>query len=130
MSADGVLRLSRYDELLLSVLSDEWKTPVRVWRQIHELSDQHQEFMSCLGDVTMAQRLAAWASTDAVERALGPNPDRAMLASVYRLAKRGKQLQSGPLQLADAPRLPVGGTEAYAPGTPWVLLDDGKLVLT
>jgi hypothetical protein len=51
-----------------------------------------------------------------------------MTSSVYRLAERGMQLRSRLPQLADAPRLPVGGAEAYAPEAPWVLLDDGRLV--
>jgi hypothetical protein len=134
MGAERTLRLSRYDELLLTGgLSAEWKTPVKVWRHIHELSDPSWELMSCAGDVYMTHRLAAWASHDAgsaVERAPSTQPDHhsRMLSSVYRLTERGVELRAGLPQLADAPRLPIGGAEAYAPETPWVLLDDGRLV--
>jgi len=32
------------------------------------------------------------------------------------------------MQLADAPPLPVAGVDAYAPGSPWVVREDGRLV--
>jgi hypothetical protein len=51
-----------------------------------------------------------------------------MLSHVYRITERGMQLRAGLPQLADAPRLPVGGAEAYGPEAPWVVLDDGRLV--
>jgi hypothetical protein len=125
------LRLSRFDEVLFTALSAEWKTPVNVYVGIHKLNDPPWELMSCAGDRYMAQRLAAWADhgeSPAVERAPGPSPDILMKSSVYRLTERGMQLRAGLPQLADAPRLPVGGAEAYAPETPWVLLDDARLV--
>ncbi|WP_438023628.1 hypothetical protein [Sorangium sp. So ce233] len=51
-----------------------------------------------------------------------------MLSKVYRLTERGMRLRDKGLdQLTDAPALPIGGTEAYAPSAPWVLLDNGRL---
>jgi hypothetical protein len=130
MTAARSLRLSRYDELLLSALSAEWQTPVKVY--ISDVMQEHWEFIGCVGDLTTEDRLAAWAkhgSSPAVERAPGPrNPESPMPSSVYRLTERGMQLRAGLPELADAPRLPVGGAEAYAPEAPWVLLDDGRLV--
>jgi hypothetical protein len=131
MSAGRTLRLSRFDELLLSALSMEWKTPVKVF--VADLGEEWEELVSCTGDLGMAERLAYWARHDAgsaVERAPGPRPAEThgpMTSSVYRLTERGMQLRAALPRLVDAPRLPVAGTEAYAPGAPWVVLDDGKL---
>src|SRR5262249_32270941 len=123
------LHLSRYDELLLQALSARWKTPVKVY--ISDTIQQYREFFACVGDVTMTNRLMAWAEHDAgasVERAPRPRgPDYPMLSSVSRLTKRGKPLRARLPDLADAPRLPVGGAEAYAPEAPWVLRHDGRL---
>jgi hypothetical protein len=41
-----------------------------------------------------------------------------MVSSVDRLTKRGRQIRRELPQLADAPRLPVSGAEAYAPEAP------------
>jgi hypothetical protein len=131
LSTDGSLRLSRYDELLLEAMSVRWRTPVKVY--IH-LIREHYPFMSCMGDLTVTFRLAAWAEHDArpaaVERAPDPKkgPEDLMLSSIYRLTKHGKQVRERLTDLTDAPRLPVGGTEAYAPESPWVLREDGRLV--
>jgi hypothetical protein len=131
LSAERSLHLSRYDELLLHALSAKWKTPVKVW--ISETIQPYFDFFFCIGDVTMAHRLAAWAEHDAppaaVERAPGPRgPENLMMSSVYRLTKRGRQLRVELPELADAPRLPVGGAEVYAQEAPWVLRYDGRLI--
>ncbi len=128
LAAGQELRLGHYDELLLCALTPEWQTPVKVW--ISNTIQERRDFMSCVGDVTMERRLATWAALDAspaVERAEGPKPGNPMLSSVYRLTERGMRLRECLVQLADAPRLPVGGAEAYAPEAPWVLLDGGQL---
>jgi hypothetical protein len=129
MSAERSLHLSRYDELLLRALSPRWRTPVKVYTS--DMIQQYWEFFGCAAALSMAERLAAWAehgAQPAVERAPGPRPDRPSLSSVYRLNKRGKQLRVELADLADAPRLPVGGAEVYAPEAPWVLRDDGRLI--
>jgi len=129
LSTERSLHLSRYDELLLQALSTRWKTPVKV--VVSDTIQDHWDFIFCVGDLTLTHRLAAWAehnASSAVERAPGPRgPDRPMWSSVYRLTKHGKQLRERLPELADAPRLPVGGAEAYAPEAPWVLRDDGRL---
>jgi hypothetical protein len=129
--AGGALLLSRYDDLLLRALSREWQDPGKVY--VGDVIQQRSEFLSCSGDAAMADRLAAWAKHDgssAVEGAPVPGKeDLAMRSHVYRLTERGMQLRAGLPQLADAPRLPVGGAEVYAPEAPWVVLDDGRLVL-
>jgi hypothetical protein len=122
---DGALRLSRFDELMFTVLAGEWQTPVAIF--LHEAL---RELVSCTGDLFLPRRLDAWAdhgSAPAVERAVGPKPHTPMLSSVYRLTEHGRRLRAeGLAQVADAPRLPVAGTAAYAPEAPWVLLDDGR----
>jgi len=124
---DGTLRLSRFDELLLTVLSGEWQTPAAMF--VHA---SLREVVSCTGDLFLPRRLDDWVGhgpAPAVERASGPKSHTPMLSSVYRLTERGMRLRAeGLTQVAEAPRLPVAGTTAYAPEAPWVLLDDGRLV--
>jgi hypothetical protein len=127
-TADGVLHLSWYDELLLKRLSNAWLTPVIIFGRG---PDAWFEFNFCTGDLFVPLRLDHWVghgASPAVERAPGPRPpDYPLLAHVYRITKRGRQLRRDLPDLADAPRLPVGGAEAYAPEAPWVLRDDGRL---
>ncbi|XYH95156.1 hypothetical protein ACMHYB_46330 [Sorangium sp. So ce1128] len=129
----GALGLSLYDDLILAILSvEEWQTPVRVICNRSQLGMDLRDLVSCTGDLFLGDRLTQWAKHDlsaAVERAPGPKPpDYPLLSQVYRLTERGVQLRDRGLdQLADAPRLPVAGTEAYSPAAPWVLLEDGRL---
>jgi hypothetical protein len=127
-TSEGTVRLSRFDELLLHRLSAEWETPVTVYARGPEPWEQ---LICCTGDLFIPERLEHWANhgTDpAVERAAGPKPGTHMLSFVYRLAERGMRLRTRGLEhLADAPPLPIAGTKAYAPGAPWVVLDDGQL---
>ena len=130
---EGALRLSRFDELLLTILSEEWQMPVDVFAHKSQAGVELRQLLSCTGDGFLLDRLDQWAahgSILAVERAPGPrSPDYPMMCSVYRLTERGAQLrETGLEQLTDAPALPVAGTEAYASGAPWVLLEDGRLV--
>jgi hypothetical protein len=49
-----------------------------------------------------------------------------MLSSEYRLTAAGRRLRDeGLQQLSDAPALPIAGIEAYAPSSPWVLVEGG-----
>ena len=127
-TADGVLHLSRYDELLLKRLSAKWSDPVIIFA---DGPDPWLDLGYCTGDLFVPMRLKHWfghGPSPALERAPGPRgPDRPMLSSIYRITKHGRQLRRRLPDLADAPRLPVGGAEAYAPESPWVLRDDGRL---
>ncbi|XXT17352.1 DUF1835 domain-containing protein [Sorangium sp. So ce429] len=132
-TAEGTLRLSRYDDLLLSILSvDEWQTPVRVICHNSQLGLDLRDLLPCTGDLFLGDRLAQWAKHGmgaTVERAPGPKPPgHPLLSHVYRLTERGRQLRDHGLDLlTDAPSLPVAGTEVYAASAPWVLLEDGRL---
>ncbi len=132
MTAKGSLHPSLFDALILDILSDEWQTPVKVMVDKSEKGEDLRLFVTCVGDVFLADRLEHWAkhsAQPAVERAPGPKPDNPMLSLIYRLTERGKHLRmEGLSQLADAPPLPIAGIEAYAPGSPWVLREGGKVV--
>ncbi|WP_437875274.1 hypothetical protein [Sorangium sp. So ce513] len=132
--AEGTLRLSRFDELLMTLLSSEWQTPLAVVGHDMRSGMDLWRMLSCTGDLFLPRRLEHWAdhsSNAFVERAPGPKPPNAgypLLSEVYRLTERGMQLRDKGLdQITDAPSLPVAGTEAYSPSAPWVLLDDGRL---
>jgi hypothetical protein len=117
----------------LTILSGEWRTPVAVFAHKSKPGVELRQLLSCTGDLFLPDRLDQWAvhgSSAAVERAPGTTqPDNPMLSSVYRLFERGIQLrEAGLSQLTDAPALPIGGTEAYASGAPWVVLEDDRLV--
>ncbi|WP_438015116.1 DUF1835 domain-containing protein [Sorangium sp. So ce315] len=129
----GALRLSRYDDLILAILSvEEWQTPVRGICNKSQLGEDLRDLVSCTGDLSLGDRLVQWAkhgSSAAVESAPGPKPpEYPLLSKVYRLTERGVRLRDKGLdQLTDAPNLPIAGTEAYSASAPWVLLEDGRL---
>ncbi|MBK8253204.1 MAG: hypothetical protein IPK82_11130 [Polyangiaceae bacterium] len=129
---EGTLRLSRLDELLFTILSDQWLTPVAVLAHKSEAGVELRQWLSCTGDLFLEDRLAQWArhGSGAVARAAGQRPDREMVSSVYGLTDVGKRFRdSGLPQLSDAPALPIGGIEAYAPSSPWVLAKGGLVRL-
>ncbi|WP_437904262.1 hypothetical protein WME95_38240 [Sorangium sp. So ce327] len=130
-TTEGALLLSRFDELLLTLLSAEWQTPVAVAVHKSQTGMNLWRLLSCTGDLFLGRRLEHWAGHESsafVERAPGPRPDIPMKSFVYRLTERGMRLRDkGLVQLSDAPRLPVAGTDAYSPSAPWVLLEDGRL---
>lgn len=128
----GALRLGRFDELLLTVLSDKWMTPVDVYVHRSQAGEELQQWLLATGDLFTDHRLAQWAQhgSGAVERAPGPRPPgHPMLSSVYRLTDVGRRFRDDGLQqLSDAPPLPIAGIEAYAPSSPWVLAEGGQLI--
>jgi hypothetical protein len=131
-SGDGALRLGRFDELLLTVLSDKWMTPVDVFVHRSPAGEELLQWLLATGDMFTDYRLAQWAQhgSGAVERAPGPKPPgHPMLSSVYRLTDAGRRLRDeGLQQLSDAPPLPIGGIELYTPSSPWVLVEGGQVL--
>jgi len=125
-SSQGLLRLGRFDETLLGVMSKEWQSPAALFAQKSLEGQALRDLLRCMGDVFLSRRLDDWATfgpEPAVERAQGAPLDR------YRLTEHGLRIRARPVaRLASAPRLPVAGTTAYAEESPWVVLDDGKLV--
>ncbi|WP_437313706.1 hypothetical protein [Sorangium sp. So ce385] len=131
-TSEGALRLSRFDEIVFTLLSSEWQTALALAAHKSEMRMHLWHLLSCTGDVFLQDRLEQWAKHDlsaAVERAPGPKPPgHPMLSNVYRLTERGMQIRDkGLVHLTNAPRLPMAGTEAYAASSPWVLLEDGRL---
>lgn len=133
-TAEGRLRLSRFDEIVFTLLSSKWQTALALTVHESETRMHLWHLLSCTGDLFLPLRLEQWAKHDssaAVERAPGPKPPNAgfpMLSGVYRLTERGIRLRDKGLdQLMDAPSLPIAGTEAYSPSAPWVLLETGRL---
>ncbi|KYF73243.1 hypothetical protein BE17_31965 [Sorangium cellulosum] len=128
---DGRLLLSRFDEFLLELLSEEWRTPLAVYCHKSRQGAELRGLLSYTGDLFLVDRLTHWADHDAsafVERAPGPNPEEPMKSFVYRITERGLRLRDKGLdQLTDAPSLPLAGIEAYSASAPWVLLEDGRL---
>ncbi len=131
---EGALRLSRFDQLILNILSTEWQTPVAVFVHKSALGVELRDLLSCTGDLFLPERLEQWTAHGAiaaVEHAPGPRPpEYPLLSLVYRITDRGRRLrEEGLAQIADAPALPIAGVEAYAPSAPWVLCSDGQLAL-
>jgi hypothetical protein len=131
---EGTMRLGRFDELLVTVLSEQWQTPVDIVVHRSQAGAELRRLISCTGDLFIPRRLEQWAAHgphNAVDRAAGPkSPDNPMMASVYRITASGAQIRErGLLQVSGAPPLPVGGAEAYCPRSPWVLLPGGRLAL-
>lgn len=127
-AAAGTLRLSRFDEIMFTILSREWQTPGSMIVRESKAGDDLRELIDCAGDLFLPHRLDEWVtygSNPAVERAPGPRDETPMLAFAYRLSERGARRDERLESLADAPRMAVAGTEAYA--SPWVLCEDGKL---
>jgi hypothetical protein len=120
------LHPGRFDELLLSILSEEeWQTPVDVFVHKSQLGVELRQLGSCTGDLFIPQRLDDWVGVGAAERGAGPKPpDHPMLGSAYRITAAGVRMR-GEIELGEAPVLPIGGTEAY--GAPWVV-EEGRLV--
>jgi hypothetical protein len=133
-TSDGRLHLSRLDELIMTLLSTDWQTPLAVFANKSPVGESLRELLLCIGDLVLPQRLDHWVnhgSPAAIERAPGPRgpiADFPMLSFVYRLTGYGVALRAdGPKRIEDGPTMPVAGGEAYSPTTPWVVLDGGQL---
>jgi hypothetical protein len=127
----GALCLSRFDELLLIILSKEWQTALAVFVHKSEAGVELRQLLTCTGDLFLPRRLDQWVrqgSTELVQRAAGPKPDTPMKSSVYRIGERGLRLrESGLEDLSEAPALPIAGTDAYSSSAPWVVRSNGQL---
>lgn len=112
---DGGLRLSEYDELILSTVGDEWRTPAELLRRERGPEITARLFF-CFGDLFFLRRLRDWADHGVLRSE--PRPGAGAFDSVaYRIARRpagGK-----------APSLYVGGCLINDPTTPWVRVAEG-----
>ncbi|MBK8257637.1 MAG: hypothetical protein IPK82_33825 [Polyangiaceae bacterium] len=128
-NADGKLRLSRFDEMLLRLLSDQPSTPLQVYAHDSNLGVELRHWLSVTGDLFLDWRLTQWDRHRGafVKRAPGPNPQLPLQKWTYLLTDAGRELCNAGLgNLTDAPPLTIGGTDAYTLHSPWVLLDSGR----
>ena len=107
LGAGRSLRVSRYDEILLSVLSREWVTPVKAY--VSDDSDGRWEFFGCTwGFVHRESGSPLGLPTAQARRSSTPpgpgSSDSPMRSRVYRLTEQGVRLRARLPQLADAPR--------------------------
>lgn len=126
---DGAsLSLSRVDHLLLSCVGNDWSTPADVFMRPGAAGHALREWASHTGDVFIATRLRAWADPGGGEALLHREPhrpERLLLEARYKLSVAGeKVLRDGLGHMAQGVPLPVGGTTAYNPLAPWVVLND------
>lgn len=123
--ADGVLRVSRYDDLLLLALSEEPQTPVQIFLHNSPTVEEWQYLLSGTGDIALAQRLDQWArhgDPPAVKKAAGPKADNPMLSNVFQISDVGQRVRAaGMAALTEAPPWPIAGVEAYSAAAWWVI---------
>jgi len=121
-AADGGLRLSNFDELLLHRLSEEWQTAVTVFVRGPE---EWERVICCTGDLFVPDRLDQWAvhgAAPAVEWAAGPKPETRMLSRVYRVTETGRRIREAGIEgVEGGPPLPVAGAEAYGVEAGWIV---------
>jgi hypothetical protein len=124
----GHLVLSRFDELLFACLEDRGSTPADVFLARGAAGEElRRRWLAVTGDVFLSIRLAQWATHRGGDAALIRETHRAdnvMLAARYRLSEAGHAIQRDGLGTIDrgAP-LPLWGTVAYDPLTPWAAVD-------
>jgi hypothetical protein len=123
------LVLSRFDELLLSSVGDEWAAPVDVFVRKGTAGDELRKWLRLTGDVFLALRLAQWATHGGADAALESEPlqpDNVMRAARYRLSQAGRGLVNDGLgDITRGAPMPVWGATAFDPGSPWLVVDRG-----
>lgn len=120
---DGVLLLSRVDELLLRRLSNEWVTPAKVYVDAAASAPELDAWLSHTGDEYVAERLRAWwrhPRGRIVERQRTNKRASSMIGWSYRWHPGGEAILDSLPNLDTAPPVEVGGAVAYDPDRPWV----------
>ena len=118
------LRLAAFDELILSTLNEEWRTPSDLLRTD---PGQHipDRFFLPFGDLFFLRRLRDWAD-HGILKSEDRGGDSAFSAVAYRREASGRRLvEEGLKTVADAPPLYVGGCHVNNSAEPWVRIDDG-----
>ena len=89
---DGKLRLADLDELILSLLADDWRTPIDLLRSDRGTELSERLFMP-FGDLYFLRRLQDWVQHGGVETKAdgGANP---WTSVAYRLTDTGRALSS------------------------------------
>lgn len=124
------LALSRFDDLLLTCLGDDWATAVDPLRVRSAVGKELWKWIAHTGDFFPAMRLRAWAEHEGAEAALERRPyrpERPMQEWQYRLSAVGKRIQREGLDdVARGAPLVMGGATAYDPAAPWVVVEEGS----
>ncbi len=123
----GHLLLSRFDELLLRAIADDFRTPATVF--VEGWQSELQPWLATFSDAHLAKRLASWASFrngEFVERRQEHSDERRVMTShAYRLRRDSSGLLRS-AEIGSAPRLDFGGAVAYDPEKPYVCEVDSK----
>lgn len=117
------LLLSRFDELLLGCLDDEWATPSSVYVRALRQNSPLVRWIERSGDALVSERLRQWSlhPSGCLERRLEDQQRGPMRAASYRLlTPREARITA----IADAPMMQIGGATAYNPEA-WVCVQRG-----
>jgi hypothetical protein len=123
------LILSRFDNLLFSILEKDWVTPADVFVNRGPFGDElRREWLRLTGDIFLSLRLAHWARHGGAASALLSEDYRkgnVMASARYRLSDAGIAVQrSGLATVSQAPPLAIWGATAYDETDPWVLVHE------
>jgi hypothetical protein len=118
------LSLSRLDELVLSHLSEEWSTPVKVFLKAAKAGSALDAWISHTGDLYLAARLLAWSrhtrgSIVERRREHPANPSE-MTRWAFRWRAGAEAILHALPSLGAAPPVSIGGAVAYDLKRPWV----------
>jgi hypothetical protein len=118
------LLLSRFDELLLRQLSQEWLSPVKVFVGAINAGSELEAWISHMGDLYVARRLNDWyrhTQGRVVERrnAHHPRPSE-MTRWSFRWRAGGEKILGSLSSVQAAPPVSIGGATAYDPDHVWV----------
>ncbi|MGK3996567.1 hypothetical protein [Sorangium sp. So ce1024] len=118
------LLLSRFDELLLRRLSQEWLSPVKVFVNAINAESELGAWLSHAGDLYVAKRLDDWyrhARGRVIERrdAHHPRPSE-MTRRSFRWRAGSEGILDALPSVQAAPPVSIGGATAYHPDHVWV----------
>jgi hypothetical protein len=120
--ADGRLRLSELDEILLGNVGDSWRTPRKIVGALP--ADRLMQLVWMFDAYFHAERLRQWATIGVLEREPAEK-DNLYDEDRFRATDRARALLSDGLErVSDAPPMQVGGCRVNGPASPWVRIDD------
>jgi hypothetical protein len=120
---DRGLLPSRFDELVLRQLSQDWVTPARIYVQSWTDAPELSAWLSHTGDSSIGERLLAWSRHTRgriVERQRARKSQNLMIDSSFRWHPGGSAILDALPTLDAAPPVEIGGAVAYDPDRPWV----------
>jgi hypothetical protein len=124
------LLLSRFDELLLRQLSQDWLSPVKVFVNAINAGSELDAWFSHMGDLYVAKRLNDWyrhTRGRIVERrnAHHPRPSE-MTRWSFRWHAGSEEILLALPSVQAAPPVSIGGATAYDPDRVWVCHFDAR----